>query len=112
MKIIIAKSFEKEFKKIFKWEIKIKNFSLQLKRKEFINLEYPLKKYKFNFSWISIRGIVSVEIEWYYIPIFIVKKSNKQYWMNLIIDSDFFKIIMLRYKKIDTEIKKWEFSEF
>ncbi len=112
MKIIIAASFEKDYKKIFKGKEKLRNFSLQIKRKKLINLEYPFQKYKFVFSWISIRGVISVWIEDYYIPVFIVKKSDKHYGMNLVITWDFLKLLLVRYQKIDRDIKEGKYIEY
>lgn len=110
MNIIITKNFKKDFNKIFKWSKDIVLFSLKLKKTQIINLDYPFKKYKFSFLNINVRWILIFEINNNYLPIFIVKKSDKKSWMNLIITNSIKKILELNYLKAIENIKNWDFE--
>ena len=111
MHIIIVKSFKKIFLKIFNSDIDLKKFSNKLKSEKFINLEKPYKKIKFTLSWISIRWIVvfhNNEIN--IIPLYIVKKSDKKYWYNLILNKETKYFINLRFKKSIIDMEEWNFE--
>ena len=110
MNIIITKNFKKDFNKIFKWNKDIASFSLKLKKTQIINLDNPFKKYKFSFLNINVRWILLFEINNNYLPIFIVKKSDKKFWMNLIITNSIKKILELNYLKAIEDIKNWDFE--
>ena len=109
MNIIITKNFRKDFNKIFKDKYIIdfcKNF-LYLKE---INLDFPYKKYKFNIAWINIRWVYIISIKNIILPIFITKKSDKKYWMNLVTNKDFLKILKLKYQKWLIDFENNEFK--
>ena len=108
--VIIAKTFKKDFKKIFKKETDLNKFAIKISKTKFLNLEKPFKKYKFSFKLIEIRGVLIFEIEKIYIPIFIVKKSDKKYWMNLIITDEIKEVLELKYKKIKLDIENNNFE--
>ena len=111
MTIIITKTFKKDFNKIFK-DNNLSIFCKQLSLSKEINLEIPYKKYKINISWITIRWVYVIWINWIYLPIFIVKKSDKKYWMNLILTKELVKILQLKYEKNLEDIEKWDFKKY
>lgn len=86
MNIIITETFKSEFISIFKSEVLISWFCEKIKWTKFINLNFPFKKIKFKYVWIDIRWIIFIWINDKILPIFIVKKSNKKYWNNLVLN--------------------------
>ncbi len=62
---------------------------------------------------ISIRWVVYLEKEkLIYLPIFITKKSDKQYWMNLVLDKDFLEILNNKMLKNTKYINNWYYETF
>ncbi len=110
MNIIITDTFKKDFLKIFKWKNDIFLFSKELRKTRFINLKNPFQKYKLTFSWISIRWILLLNIANNCIPLYVVKKSNKKYWMNLVLDKELEKILENKYFKIKEDINNDDFE--
>ncbi len=110
MNIIITKTFKKDFLKILhKKSLKI--FCLKLKKENFFLLEEPYKKFKFDINWTSIRWIIVLHNDKInLIPLFIIKKSNKKYWMNLILNKEIKKIIILKYDKSINDIENDHFE--
>ena len=111
MIIIITKTFKKDFKKIFlenNLGIFCKQFSLSKK----INLKNPYKKYKIDVSWTAIRWVYIIWFNWIYLPIFIVKKADKKYWMNLILTKELIKILKLKYEKSLKDIENNDFEKY
>ncbi|MDQ7009567.1 MAG: hypothetical protein Q9M94_04730 [Candidatus Gracilibacteria bacterium] len=108
--IIIAKTFKKDFKKIFKIEADLSKFAIKLRKSKLLNLEKPFTKYKFSFNLIEIRGVLIFETEKFYIPIFVVKKSDKKYGMNLVISNEIKNILEAKYEKIKSDIENDNFQ--
>lgn len=108
--IIIAKTFKKDFKKIYKNETDLNKFAIKISKTKLLNLEKPFEKFKFSFKLIDVRGILISEVENFYIPIFIVKKSDKNYWMNLILNPKIEKILEIKSKKIEKDIENDDFE--
>ncbi len=110
MNVIITKSFEKDGIKIF-WSVKNwEQFCIQFKKTQKISLKSPFKKFKFSLQGISVRGIYVMTKKQQYIPIFIVKKSDKKYGMNLIITSEILPILENKYRKSLEDIENGEFA--
>ncbi len=112
MNIIITDTFEKEFKNIFKSESLLLTFSKKLKKVERIKLKHPLEKIKFNFSWISIRWIIFIWIGDNLLPIFIVKKSDKRFWNNLILNKEVQILCKNKLKKCLLDFENDKFKLF
>jgi len=74
MNIIISKTFEKDFKKIYRWQMNLAWFCVKLWKVKLLQLAKPFQKYKFKFWTVAIRGLLIIEHRWNYIPIFITKK--------------------------------------
>ena len=111
MQIIITKSFKKLFFKILKKEQDLKSFCNKLKIEDFINIGIPYQKYKFNISWISIRWVAIIHNNQInIIPLFIIKKSNKKYWMNLILNKEIKDFLNFKYDKAIRDIENDNFE--
>lgn len=104
MNIIITDTFKKDFLKIFKLK-DLDLFSQQIQYSKSITLKEPYQKYKFYISGIAIRGVFIVLVQDHYLPIFIVKKSDKNYGNNLILSKELIKILSLKYQKAIEDIK-------
>jgi len=109
MNIIITRSFKKDFTKIFK-ENDLISFCKNISLWKEINLEHPYKKYKFNISWIAIRGVYVISIKNFLLPIFIIKKFDKKYWMNLVLTKELINILNLKYSKSLDDIENKSYS--
>ena len=114
MKVIITKSFEKDFLKILKYKTFLVDFSKLLKDKsyKFIDLKYPYKKFKYKISNISLRTILLCNLDNNIIPIFIAKKSNKKDWYNIILDQQFEFLLEKRLLNIKKDMKEWNIKIF
>jgi len=100
MKIIITKTFEKDFYNIFNSYKILDFFVKKIKTTNLISLNNEYKKIKFDLFNQSIRWIVYIENDnLIYVPIFIVKKFDKKYWMNLILTKDLLSILNLKFEK-------------
>jgi len=95
MKIIITEKFSKDFVKIFKTDSLVNNFCnfLEDKLYNIIDLKFPYSKIKLKFLWINIRLIIYIWNQDFLIPIFIIKKVDKKYWMNLVLNKDIINIL-------------------
>lgn len=100
MKIIITNTFEKDFYSIFN-SYKLMNFFIgKIYKSKLINLSTEYKKFKIDILNQSVRWIIYIEDnQEIYIPIFIVKKADKKYWMNLILTKEILEILDLKFKK-------------
>lgn len=122
MKIIISKTFEKDFKK-FIWKnyticnlIKIVSIIYKFTIVKWDYLNRPFMKLKFDFCNKAIRLLIFYDLNnEIIIPIFITDKNDKKYWYNMtrtniskIADKNFENI----EKDIEKDIEKWDFSEF
>ena len=112
MNIIFTKTFKKDFWKIFKWNNNLLIFKSEIKKTKLINLNKTYKKYKFCIITNSVRGIVQEYKENFYIPLLIVKKSDKNYWMNLILNSEIEKILEIKSQKAEKDIENDNFEIF
>ena len=99
MNIVITDTFKKEFISMFKSDVLIWKFCKKINKSKVINLDYPLDKIKFNFIGISIRWLIYISIKDKVLPILIVKKSNKKYWNNLILNNEIKKICKVKLGK-------------
>ncbi len=111
MNVIITDTFKKDFCKIFSEKV-LKNFSEKLKSTSIINLDYPYKKYKITLENIATRWIYIISINKFFVPIFIVKKSDKKYGSNLIITKEISLILKLKYEKNIENIRNDQFQIF
>ena len=113
MNIIVTKTFEKEFYKIFNKKIELSSFCNKIKIWKFINLKIPYQKYKFSISWISIRWIIVIHNDKInIIPIFVIKKSDKTYWDNLILNKEIDNILNLKYDKAISDIRDNNYTSY
>lgn len=100
MKIVITKTFEKDFYNIFNSSKLMKFFVEKIKISKLINLNTEYKKFKIDILNQSIRWVVYIENKQkFYIPIFIIKKSDKKYWMNLVLTKEILAILDLKFQK-------------
>lgn len=100
MNLIITKTFLKDFYCIFNSEKILKYFTQKIYKSDLISLNQEYKKFKFDILNQSIRWIIYVENDNnFFIPIFIVKKSDKKYWMNLILTKEILEILDLKMSK-------------
>ncbi len=112
MQILITDIFKQDFKKIFNSDLLIENFWLVIlsKNHKAIKLKYPYYKMKIKYIWIDLRIIIYVWLNQVLIPVFITKKHNKKYWMNLIFDTKIEKIIDKKYQLSMVEIDNNNFQ--
>jgi len=98
MNIVITNTFKKEFISIFKSESLMTGFCEKIKYSKNIRLDFPLDKIKFKYVWIDIRWIIFIWIKDKILPIFIIKKSNKKYWNNLVLNKEIKDISKIKLK--------------
>jgi len=112
MRIVITKTFEKDFIKVLKYRNFLNDFSDLLKKKShtFIDLKDPYKKFKYKIWNISLRSILFFSFENKIIPIFIAKKSDKKDWYNIILDNRFNDILKQKLLLVKDDIQKWNFE--
>ena len=110
MNIIITETFKKDFLKIFKSELFLENFSQNLKNIKSIKLTSPYNKFKLQMWWIHLRWIYIILLQNKYLPIFVVKKSNKKYWNNLLINNKNIYFYKLKYEKSINDIENNNFK--
>lgn len=104
---------KKEFYKIFIKKSDLNKFCNKTKIWNFINFKIPYKKYKFTISWISIRWIIVIhDNRVSVIPIFIIKKSDKTYWNNLIFNKKMDNILNLKYDKAIQDIENNDYKVY
>jgi hypothetical protein len=113
MDILISNTFIKDFNKIIKLNDWLNSFLLELKKieKNIIKLSNNLFKYKFYVWNLSIRWVLILEIsdKNIHIPCLIFKKSDKNYWNNLILTKEIEKLIDIQSCKIFKDIQIWSY---
>ncbi len=112
MKIVITNTFKKDFLKIFLHEKMINIFINKLKESNLIYLNSNIFKFKFHIRTLSVRWILLVNINDKYIPILIVKKSDKQFWQNLVFDKKLENKLLTIIPKIENDILENNFTTF
>lgn len=113
MKIIITSTFEKDFYNIFNSTKIIDFFIKKIKKNDLIFLSTIYKKFKIQILKQSIRWIIFTENnQQFYIPIFIVKKSDKKYWMNLILNKEMLDILEIKLQKNIDDFKSNKFNVY
>lgn len=114
MEILITNNFKKDFLKLLKYEAFLEDFIQLLKEKnhKFIDLKYPYKKFKYKIGNISLRSILFMKIENKIIPIFIVKKSNKRLWNNIILNSNFEELLRNKLILMYEDLNNWDFISY
>ena len=110
MQIIITNTFKNDFLSIFKFQQLFDKFLVVIKNKahKLIDLKYPYKKFKCDIWNITVRWIVFISNE-NIIPIYIVKKSNKQYWENLILNKEIMLLLEIKLKFSKLDLINWDF---
>ena len=104
-KIWITHSFRVRFDKDFKRHaLDISDLVRVLWYTQLIDLSYPLKKLKANIKGIALRGIVMVEYKWVFVPLLIVRKSDKLWWENLYLDKNMRKKVHQLLLQIEKDI--------
>jgi len=114
MKIIITKTFLKDYKKVCKninIEVFTKNiFSIQ--NLEAMYLKRPILKLRIKVSNIHIRlACKYIEDRFLLFPILIYKKSDKNYWENLIWNN-IEEVIQQQLIKIDSDLQSWNYTTY
>ena len=114
MQIIITESFWKDFLKILKFESFLVDFIRTIKNKKhtLIDLKFAYKKFKYRVWGISLRSIFMYKKEDVIIPIIIAKKSDKNLWDNLILETRFNKILDKKGENILLDIKNWKYTAY
>lgn len=110
MKIIITKTFLKDFKEVFYDEKFLKVFLKKLNETSLIFLTNELYKFKFYIRTISIRWVIFLNINNYFIPILIVKKSDKNIWENLVLNKFIKEIIDNKLWKMSRDLSNWDYE--
>ena len=111
MNVCFTETFKRDFLNICEYERLYLDFCDKFKSKlhKLIDLKHPYKKFKFDINWTALRWIV-VENNWRFIPIFIIKKSNKLRWENLVIDDNLMTRINHIRPKIIDDMKNWKYE--
>lgn len=112
MKIIITKTFLKDFKEVFYDEKFLWIFFRKLKEKKLIFLTDKLYKFKFYIKTISVRWVIFINVNNVFIPILLVKKSDKNIWENLILNKSIKEIIDTKLLKMWKDLKSWDYQVF
>ena len=104
--------YKKEFDDLIIEENWIVSFLKNLKYDEnnFFRLNEQFSKFKFFVLKNNVRWIIYIMWNWVVSPIFIVKKSDKQYWMNLVLTKELKKILELKLEKIERDINNDDFQ--
>lgn len=114
--IRIAQSFQKTFEKDFKkHDITIKILVKKLTSIPLIWLRSPFVKIKCYLGWLSVRGVAikkPKENILLIVPIFVVKKTNKQQWDNIILSKKILSQIDHLFSVYQKEFEKWEYREY
>ena len=112
MKIIITKTFLKDYEKILN-KNKLEKVISKIKQKlelDLIYLKRPFLKIKFNIDNISIRLVWKyIENRFLLFPIFIYKKTDKNNWYNIVWKDIELKILD-RMIKLDLDLNNWNFK--
>ena len=113
MKIILTKTFIKDFEKEFK-NHNISHIDLvnKLKSTRIISLTNPYVKIKITIKWISIRWIWIFNDFKKLIPIFFVLKKNNQYWKNLVMNKEILQKINNKLATYKKDFNNWNIFEF
>ena len=112
MKIIITKTFLKDYEKVLN-KNKLEKVISKIKQKlelDLIYLKRPFLKIKFNIDNISIRLVWKyIENRFLLFPIFIYKKTDKNNWYNIVWKDIELKILD-RMIKLDLDLNNWNFK--
>ncbi|MDP2090129.1 MAG: hypothetical protein Q8K30_00900 [Candidatus Gracilibacteria bacterium] len=104
MKIIITKTFKQDFLDVF-YDYRLLNiFIKKLNETKLIRLNQDLFKFKFYIKTISTRGIVFLNINNYYIPILLSKKSDKNIGDNLVLNKYIKHILDTKFEKMGQDL--------
>lgn len=110
MKIIITKTFKYDFLDIF-YDYRLLNvFIKKLNETNLIRLNKDLFKFKFYIKTISTRWIVFLNINDYYIPILLSKKSDKNLWDNLVLNKYIKHILDTKFKKMSLDLENSDYE--
>ena len=112
MKIIITKTFLKDFKEVFYDEKFLNIFLKKVNETKLIFLTDELYKFKFYIKTISIRWIIFINIDNIFIPILLVKKSDKNIWENLILNKSIKQIIDTKFWKMWKDLQNMDYEIF
>lgn len=112
MKILITNSFLKDFEKTIKLKNWLNIFLQKLKESNIFRLNDETKKFKFYISNISVRGIVFINEYNIGIPILIVKKSDKKYWSNLVLNKEIEDILKIKLVDMNSDLIKWKYKKY
>ena len=112
MKIIITKTFLKDYEKILN-KNKLEKVISKIKQKlelDLIYLKRPFLKIKFNIDNISVRLVWKyIENRFLLFPIFIYKKTDKNNWYNIVWKEIELKVLD-RMIKLDLDLNNWNFK--
>jgi len=111
MKIIITKSFLKEYNKNLKkyFTLSLLVGQLQAKSHTFINLHDPFLKCKLTLNGVEFRWVVSYISHNRIIPLFFVLKKDKKYWENVSWQTQRINIEKKFLQALD-DIRSWDFE--
>ncbi len=109
--VIISQSFKQDFLKLFHQSLLIELVN-KLNQASLINLKTPYKKFKLNLNQVATRGVAVIVFENKIVPIFIVKKSNKQYGNNLIINKEIALVLKKKFEDTITDIQNCDYESF
>ena len=113
MKIILTKSFIKDFEKDFKnYNLTYQDLVFKLKTTKIINLVNPFIKFKITIKWISLRWIGIINDNNKTIPIFFVLKKDKKYWENLVLNKEILQKINNKFTVYSKDFDSWDIIEF
>lgn len=106
MNVIFTDSFLKKFKKDYrKYNFSISELAVKLKKTEYLQLDEPFCKVKLKLNNVAIRWIVLLNINNSVLPVYIVLKTDKKYWNNLIINKEVEEILEKLAKEIEIDLK-------
>lgn len=108
MKIIIADSFSKKYKKEL-FLIDINKLSKKINENNIIFLNHPYIKLKVIIWWIAIRWILLKTNLWNLVFLVLCFKKDKNCWDNLSFETYKFEILSME-QKVLSDIENWNFK--
>lgn len=111
MNVVVTWTFRKDFIKIFHTDVLIWAFCDKIRNTQLYNLDVPYKKFKISMNGVHVRWILILWEKGNMIPIFLVKKSDKKYGMNLISSQENKKIFSYKYDKIIDDIQSGNYTQ-
>jgi hypothetical protein len=84
----------------------------KLKETNFIFLENRLYKFKFYIKTVSVRWIIFLNVNDFYIPILLTKKSDKNIWENLILNKHIKEILDTKLNKMAKDLISNDYEIF